>query len=361
MPDMTVVDELAVRLRACRPEGDEPLAQLEILGAYDDVACARLLIDLCADQIGIVDRVVFASMSVGAVVGFVLQDDRRVVAKVVRSSVPKQSIEAAHDAQRVAKSFGLAAPLPLVSPVAFANGWAAFEELLDNGDQHDVRPPNRRFMVARDLAHLARALSSLRGDTRFDRPDLAMPTSRNIAGGAGSGSRLPYPPPHSPIFDFEATSPGADWIDDAAWTALETLDGCLTDRSSLVHNDWRIENLRVNATGVSAIYDWDSLASGDEAALVGGVARAFSTHWDNGGDPMFASLDDMHAFISDYQTGRGVAFTPDEQRRCDAGLQHALAYSARCEHALGVRASWKGGYRELLRELLAAPESGRMQ
>jgi hypothetical protein len=367
--------ELAAALRVARGGNEPPIAQFEVLGIADDHEAAQLLLGMFADHIGEVESMLFAAVSVGVSIGVALKDGRRVVGKVAKQSVPVASLHAAQEAQTLACAAGLSAPRPLVTPFLCGRGHGVIDEFLADGDQRDVRPPERRILMARDLARLVEALHPLRQHPGFGRPD------RRLLVEQGS----PFPIPHSRVFDFDATSAGAEWIDAVGWEALSRLgestpgqstpgqstageltagqstpgestpSGLLQNQSALVHTDWRIENLRMNEHGVSAIYDWDSLMAGDEAAHIGGVARAFSTHWRTP-DPMFPSLDDMLGFIADYERARSVAFTSDERKRCFAGLRHALAYSARCEHALGDRVTWSGGWRELLREVIRSEQ-----
>lgn len=165
--------------------------------------------------------------------------------------------------------------------------------------------------------------------------------------------------PHSAIFDFEATANGAEWIDALADEALTTRRIAL-DRSIghnvVMHTDLRPENVLLTEVDgdpfVSTIYDLDSLACDVEPWLVGGVARAFSTNWSQP-DPMLPTVAEIRMFVADYEGARGDAFTADEWRLGAAGVTYALAYSARCEHALypnGADARWGPGWRQLLRD-----------
>ena len=65
--------------------------------------------------------------------------------------------------------------------------------------------------------------------------------------------------PHSPLFDFEASAGGAEWIDDVARLALDARDSDATPRV-VAHTDWSARNVRLRADGVRAIYDADSLS-----------------------------------------------------------------------------------------------------
>ena len=239
-----------------------------------------------------------------------------------------------------ARAAGLPVAEPLAdAPIPLGTGWAVVETWHDSGASLDVRPPGRRRAVAVALRRIVEAL-----DPR-DFLDLR-------PGWAG-----PYPPPHSTIFDFAATGAGAEWIDEYNAAALAAKVG-LAERSvgQLVvgHGDLRPENILVTRGSkplVSAMYDLDSLVTDAEPWVVGGVARAFSTNWSLA-DPMLPEIDEIRAFISDYQAARGSPFTLDERELAHRGVQHALAYSARCEHALfpdESPAPWGSGWRDLLR------------
>ena len=336
------VDAVLAGLTQPRVPDAGPLVHVEVLGVADEREVAALLIGAIEDYRGAaVVAVEFVAVSVGIVMGCWTDDGRGLVLKVFRASVPRAAIEVGQQAQRLAAAAGLAAPQPLSQPVPLGSGTATVEEMLLDGEQCDVRPGPMRAVLARDLSRLTEALYPLRDHPGLQRPDRALLVDQ--------GS--PFPVPHSAIFDFGATADGAGWIDDAAWAALDVLGDALGNRSAVMHTDWRAENVRMGPHGVSAIYDWDSLAAGDEAAHVGGVARAFSTNW-SVVDPMVPTLDDLRGFVDDYGSARAVPFTPDELRRVRAGVIHALAYSARCEHALGSRAVWEWGFRSLLEQYL---------
>ena len=339
---MDPVEAVRSRLAERRVPGAGPLVHEEVLGVADQLAAAQLLVGAVAEHGGTaVSSVEFLAVSVGVVLGCRLDDGRGVVLKAFRPSVARRAIEAGQHAQHLALEAGLAAPRPLAPPFDLGTGLATLESLLLDGERGDVRPPPVRLNLAGGLQRLVAVLAPMRSDPGLDRPDRALLTAE--------GS--PYAAPHSSLFDFDATADGAAWIDDAAWEALDVLGSALSDRSAVVHSDWRAENVRMGPGGVAAVYDWDSLQAGDEAALVGGVARAFSTDWTQS-DPMIPTVADMLGFVDDYQSCRPAPFSPDEKRRMRAGIVHALAYSARCEHALGDRATWAWGFRSLLTEFL---------
>jgi hypothetical protein len=66
--------------------------------------------------------------------------------------------------------------------------------------------------------------------------------------------------------------------------------------------------------------------------------------------PLAPSLDEFWAFVNEYETARGIAFTPVERTTIAASGVYALAYSARCENCLdpGAKDFPVGSFREAL-------------
>ena len=276
--------------------------------------------------------------SAGIVVGFDLADGRRIVVKLHRAHSGDR-LPAVLRAQHELRTAGLPVAEPLVlAPIPVGMGWAAVETWLASGATLDVRPPALRRAVAIALHEILQALDA---DAFADlRP----------------GWTGPYPPPHSPIFDFAATAAGAEWIDECNAASLAVKARAMVSgvgRLVVAHSDLRPENILVTVAPtprVSTVYDLDSLVTDSEAWVVGGVARAFSTNWSLP-DPMIPTIEEILGFISDYEATRIAPFTPDERSLAHSGVQHALAYSARCEHALfpdGSVAPWGPGWRHLL-------------
>ncbi len=300
-------------------------------------AAAAAIVD-AASPFGVPVAVALVRAGSGIVVGFDLTGGRRIVLKVHRGHSGDR-LTGVLRAQRVLRTAGLPVADPLtLAPIPVGTGWAVVETWLEAGTTLDVRPPPLRRAVAVALHAIVHALDA---ETLADlRP----------------GWTGPYPPPHSPIFDFVATTGGAEWIDGlnarslAAKTRL-TAEG--VGRLVVAHSDLRPENILVTEAPtprVTSIYDLDSLIADAEPWVVGGVARAFSTNWSLV-DPMIPMIDEVLGFIGDYEAARTVPFSADERSLAHAGVQNALAYSARCEHALfpdGSAAPWGPGWRDLL-------------
>ncbi len=327
------MDELAARLAAL----DSPLVA-ELFASTDAAACA--IVGLGADCAGEVLGIELLRASSGLVVSLRCSD-RRLVVKIHRPHLSVR-IVAASRAQRSMLTAGLPVATPLLdAPVPLGRGTATVDEWRVEGDEVDVRSPPRR----RAIASVSWAISAALPSDRF--PDLA-PTWTGR-----------YPPPHSALFDFEATAPGAQWIDhaaDEAWENRRILRAAGVGQAMVLHTDLRPENVLLSegpdgTATVTTMYDLDSLELDLEPWLIGGVARAFSTNWSRT-DPMLPTVDEIGAFIEDYEVVRRHSFTNDERLLAASGVTFALAYSARCEHALfpdGSDAPWGPGWRELLR------------
>jgi hypothetical protein len=318
-----------------------PLLMRELFDTTNDAA--RAILNLADQCCGTVTAVEFVRAGSGLVVGL-RSPVERVVIKVHRPHLAAHT-GAARRAHRRLFDDQLPVPAPLHrEPIPLGHGVVTIDGWRSTGDTVDVRLKPRR----RAITQMAHAISAALAPDEF--ADLA-PTWTGR-----------YMPPHSPIFDFEATADGAAWIDalaDEARSRRSRAQEGGVGQAVVMHSDLRPENAllteRHGAAEVSTIYDLDSLEHGLEPWLIGGVARAFSTNWSRP-DPMLPTVDEIGLFIADYECARGTTFTADESSLARAGVTYALAYSARCEHALfpdGTEAPWGPGWRQLLRNWTA--------
>jgi hypothetical protein len=141
-----------------------------------------------------------------------------------------------------------------------------------------------------------------------------------------------WPEPHEARFDFEASASGAEWIDSLARAARRRLVRPVGERV-VAHADWRAEHVRFERGAIVASYDWQSLAVGCEPALIGQIAYGFTTDWSIHQEHRIPTLDEVRAFVSDYESARGRRFFEAERRTIDAAWVFATAYGARCEHS----------------------------
>jgi hypothetical protein len=178
---------------------------------------------------------------------------------------------------------------------------------------------------------MARALAAL---VRMARPFLSshdLPHSSWLHLPAGSLWKTP----HHRRFDFEATAPGAEWIDAIAAEALAQLAIPVGERV-VGHTDWSVKDFRFLDGEITAIYDWDSLAVEREPVIVGQAATHFTMTWRM---PVRVAPDagEVAAFVTDYEEARGSRFSPAERAAIDAAGTYSIAYTARCEHAIDPR------------------------
>jgi hypothetical protein len=193
------------------------------------------------------------------------------------------------------------------------------ESLLDAGELRDTHDPTCRRLIAEALAwhlELARACgrpAALAGAWSMYATDGLWPREA-----------------HAPIFDFEATAAGAEWIDAIAARAKplaakpgETLVG---------HSDWSGKHFRFGDERITATYDWDSLHLGREAVIVGVAAMTFTTNFDIPGLKLTPTPDEVRAFVDEYSAARETPLTRSEREQIAACATFIAAYTARCEH-----------------------------
>ena len=319
-----------------------------ITGSADAVALAAALDEFVRRHLdGVLTEITSLAVSVGAGFGLHVDDGRHLFLKVWPSSTSRAALEAVHRVQARLHRQSFPAPAVVVAPHPFLDGHASVLGWLDRGEQQDAaRPAVRRAMAAALARLIVEALphAGLDALPRLEYPE------RSVWG-----------PSHSVLFDFAATARGAGWIDEiGAASAAVARRGA--DRVVLGHRDWSVKNLRFDggATGestVSAVYDWDSLAVGPEAAIVGMAAATFTTTWDIPVVRLLPTPDDMAAFVADYEAAAGRELTGAERRIAGAAATYVLAYTARCEHcagASGAPETWpSGSARLLLRDVLA--------
>jgi hypothetical protein len=339
-------------------EPDEAL-QLErrIFGSTDPVHIGQCVETFCAHVLGspVVDCLFWRS-HMGSVSGVQLADGRQVVIKAYPASANQRSayffadhahLSAAHRVQRFLVERGFPCPPPVLGPTPIEHGYAMVEEMVTRGDQVDAHDPAIRRLIAGTLARLVLLTREL-GPV----PDLAPRHPRGVV----------WPTPHHALFDFAATTAGAEWIDALARAAQQAL---ARDPSPLVvgHLDWRTEHFRFVDGDVGVIYDWDSLSYTTEAAVVGVAAATFTATWDI---PVLVSPtpEETDAFIAEYEVARGRCFTPAEQEALLAQVTYTRAYSARAEHSRDPSAthfptgSLRAGLR-LHRDAMLQRQSGR--
>ena len=311
-----------------------------LLGTHDPSEIVALLAGFCVASLGSpLGSVVFYGRGVGAVFGLVLEDDRSVVVKVRRPELVPEGLDGVRRLQEHLADLGLPAPRPLGEVIPFGHGIAGAEEMLTEGHPVDAHDPEVRRALVEGLRRFVEAAMSMRDTVRlplahpFDLPSDSL-----------------WPPAHDLRFDLDL--PDGEWIDDMRATARAVLEEP-AGRTVIGHMDWRVENLRLD-DGVTAIFDWDSVAFCPEPALVGATATTFTANWANARVDPYPSPEETGAFVADYEASWGSSFNDAEARTADAAHVYSLAYSARCEHsdaALGIFPDLHPdrGWRSLLR------------
>ena len=123
---------------------------------------------------------------------------------------------------------------------------------------------------------------------------------------------------------------GAEWIDEIAAAARVAI----MDREAVVaHGDWSARNIRLGPAGLVCAYDWESLQYGPESKALG-VAAATWRSLGEPNEPLAPSAPEIQRYIDLYERARRRPLSENQRRSACAAAVFALAYTARCEHAL---------------------------
>ncbi len=332
--------ELASIIRAEHENRVDKVVDRAVFGTEDAGEIASLLGGFCASSLGSpVAHARFYKVSVACVAGLDLADGRSVVVKAQRGDRREGYLFACAAFRRLLVSEGFPCPRPLSGPVRVGPALVTAEERMTAGSPGDAHEPAIRRAITESLARLV----SL--GERF-----AEPESFGRAWFSGLPEGRVFPRPHSPSFDFEATKEGAEWIE--AYAAEARARRASAEGPRVIgHFDYRVEHLRFDAGHVVASFDWDSLHHEHLPVLVGSLAPHFTADWQREDLRRAPSLDEMRAFVADFEVARKQAFTVAERATLSAALVYAMAYTARCNHASSPREEgWNGDLRPTLRE-----------
>lgn len=312
------------RIVATAIRGSASPLETVLFGTDDATEIVGLLAAFCGRSLDVGLRTVtFYKRSVGVVFGVLLNNDQRVVIKVHRPELIPDGLDGIRAVQSHLAERGLPAPKPLGGPLSLGHGIAAAEEMMDREGTSDVHDPYLRRVLVAGLCDFMEAATPMLGDVRlplvhpFDLPDGQL-----------------WPMPHDVRFDLSL--PGAEWVDELALRARSALHR-YAGGMVVAHADWRIENVRLDRSGITAIYDWDSVCATPEAASVGANSATFTANWDDGPTDPYPSIEEMDAFVNEFEQTRGSAFTKEEREAAGAARIYTLAYSARCEHSDPVK------------------------
>ncbi len=108
----------------------------------------------------------------------------------------------------------------------------------------------------------------------------------------------------------------------------------MTETTSVIaHGDWSARNIRLGGGGLVCVYDWESIQAGPESAALG-VAAATWQALGQANEPMAPSASEIARYIELYEEARSAVLSEHQRRSACAAAVYALAYTARCEHAL---------------------------
>jgi hypothetical protein len=322
----TAASVLANRVAADMATYDDPAVQRVVLGVVEPEAIAALFVRWTQQHLGVpaVDCWLWA-VSVGCVAGFDLADGSKIVVKAYAHDRTRAALRSMQNLQRAALRMQLPVPVPLAGPEPLGEALAMADAALLDGRHPNLRNPSDRIAAARGFVEFTEALRGVPDEVAANRP----PSERSV-------SAL-YPVPHSPLFDFDKTARGAEWIDELAIEAKATMDR-LDAEVVLAHMDWRGENLRVSYDGdrVVGVYDCDAIRREREAVAVGEVAASHTIDWSDPLGPYFASGSECVEFAQTIEGARGRPFSDMEWSVIRAGIVYAWSYTSRCEHARAV-------------------------
>src|SRR5207244_1413594 len=135
---------------------------------------------------------------------------------------------------------------------------------------------------------------------------------------------------------FEATAAGAEWIDQLAQAAKNVRDSHAA-KPVIAHCDWSARNVRMDETGLLAVYDWDSLSIAAEVVAVGQAAATWSAV--DGGQPA-PSANEVATYVARYEDARGARFGPAERVAVAAAALYVLASPPSAMPFSNCQTSW---------------------
>jgi phosphotransferase family enzyme len=313
--DQVVAEGLRVGLEA---------TELSVFGTADPVRVTEIVENFCRVQLGDAPTGArFYASSVGCVIGLGLESGRDVVMKAYQPRWRPSFLEAVQQAQCLAGSSGLPCAQPVLAPAPVVEGGDTFAVIESWLADPGMRAVATEAALGVSAAGLARQISSCRA--LEDSYELMNNPLRTSPDGL-------YAEPHSPHFDFERSSAGAEWIDDIARRAADIRDGHATRRVAS-HTDWSARNVRYDESRLLAVYDWDSVALVEESTAVGQAAVTWRVTAEPGGTE-FPDADEVLRYIGAFEDAVGRRFSAGERRAATAAAAYLLAYTSRCEHAL---------------------------
>jgi Ser/Thr protein kinase RdoA (MazF antagonist) len=283
-----------------------PELRAQILGGVDAGAIEAEL-----ERLGTV-RCFFFEVSVGALFGIELGDGMLMALKLHQEHVGKAELSAVQSVQAHLAAHGFPCPQPLLAPTPFLSRLATGEEWCDDGE-YMLPDEGRRRAFAALLARQIELCSELSAADALT----WIPSHQPL-----------WPRPHNALFDFEATSAGAEWIDEIARTARA---GDRAGPMVLAHQDWTFRHVRWRDGKPTVIYDWDAVSCDNESISLG-AAAAMHTYPPGEVRGWKPSVADALSFLDAYEDVRPL--DAPTRRAAEAHTVYSVAYSSRCEHAV---------------------------
>lgn len=291
-----------------------------------------------------VKKSLYIGLSVGASFGLVLQDGRNIFLKIHRpthndeiNAISLESLTTISNIQAQLAEKGFPCPKVIHAPVRFGKGIATIHSFEDKGKQEDAHQPVIRRAMAETLARLIQMTNSYK----------AVP---NIRQGRLFTTKNLYPTPHNALFNFENHADGAEWIDEIARRAKNTIQS-MKGETVLGHADWSVKNMRFENNEVVMTYDWDSLTLEDELHLLGIASATFTATWDIE-TKITPSRHEAYMFVKDYEYFRDRPFTRRELEKISADATYCMAYTARCEYSIDPECEkYEGSFRQALEQI----------
>jgi hypothetical protein len=270
-----------------------------------------------------IQEIEFTKVGTGIVLGVLASDGQRLVVKIHPPGTNTPYLRAIQDVQIHLAVQGYPAPKPILDPQPFGVGLATVESRLPEPPPAVPDDAATRHALAEGLAAFVRFAAPLARHAEL--------AGRGPLRPPAAGSVFP-PPPGSP-FDFPATAAGAEWIEEIGARARALLEAAPRTAPVVGHFDWRSENVPVAGGRVVAVFDWDSVGAATEPIVVGSATHHFTLDW-RSPMPHVPTLDEVRAFVADYEIARGRPFTTPERVAARTAYVFCTAYGARCEHVL---------------------------
>jgi hypothetical protein len=296
-----------------------------VFGTDDPEGIAASVTSFCETHLGVppVGATLYRA-SAGCVVGLRLGSDERVVLKAYQARWSGPFLGAVQTVQAHAATAGFPCARPRLAPTALPArpNLAVVESWWPDPGMRASRSALAREVSASGLAAQIRIGTGVGAPAALGGHPLES-TGENL-----------YPRPHSPLFDFEATAEGAEWIDDLARRAAR-LRGSDPAPPVVAHTDWSARNIRLDEEELLAVYDWDSVALVPVTTAVGQAAATWCVTAEPDGWE-FPPSEEIAAYIEEFEAAAGLRLSPAQWRAAGGAAAWVLAYTARCEHSLAV-------------------------